>query len=185
MLPIVYYPDPLLAKVSEPVSDLGSIRDFAGSMIETMRGLKGVGLAAIQVGKPLQMFVLDAFEDDFVIPECEYPVRNSLQETTVFINPEVSVIELGLPKIKEEEGCLSIPNYRTIVERDRVVCVEAVNLEGERFKIFGTGLLGRAIQHEFDHLKGILIVDRLSRLRKRAFLDGFKKGKFSPEETYT
>ena len=151
------------------------IRQLAVNMIETMHEAHGVGLAAQQVGRPLQLTVLDvsAVEDrpstlklsgKDVDPKSAMPI--------VLINPEVEVrgeTEVGV------EGCLSFPEITADIERAQSVLVRAQTLEGEMFQIEASGLLARAIQHEHDHLHGILFIDRMNSAAKAALSSRLKR----------
>src|SRR4249920_3682045 len=162
ILPILQYGDPTLRAKGERIEKIDEgIRQLAVNMIETMHEAHGVGLAAQQVGRPLQLTVLDvsAVEDrpstlklsgKDVDPKSAMPI--------VLINPEVEVrgeTEVGM------EGCLSFPEITADIER-------AQSVEGEMFQIEATGLLARAIQHEHDHLQGILFIDRMNSAAKAA-----------------
>lgn len=139
-----------------------NIRQLAGEMVETMRHAEGIGLAAQQVGRPLQMFVLD-------VPQMKdrpsamrldgKPADFEVMMPMVLINPEIE--PFGRLRI-ENEGCLSFPGLRGDVPRLRSVRVKARTAEGEVITFEADGLLARAVQHEFDHLQGILFIDRMS-----------------------
>ena len=176
ILPILQYGDPILRAKGERIQKIDEeIRQLAMNMIETMHEAHGVGLAAQQVGRPLQLTVLDvsAVEDrpstlklsgKDVDPKSAMPI--------VLINPEVEVrgeIEVGI------EGCLSFPEITADIERVESVLVRAQTLEGEMFQIEATGLLARAIQHEHDHLHGILFIDRMSSAAKAALASRLKR----------
>jgi peptide deformylase len=152
------YPDPVLRNKTSPVEKIDSSLDrLIEDMVETMHAAPGVGLAANQVGIPLQLAVIDlsAREDD----EQRHPLL-------VIINPEILSLE-GF--VTEEEGCLSIPEYAEKVKRAARVKVRAKDRRGQTFEIEAEGLLAKALQHEIDHLNGILFVDRLSALKKSIF----------------
>jgi peptide deformylase len=176
ILPILQYGDPILRAKGERVGKIDErIRELATNMIETMQAAHGVGLAAQQVGQPLQLTVLDvsAVEDrpstlklsgKDVDPKSAMPI--------VLINPEVEVrgeTELGV------EGCLSFPEITGDIERAQSVLVRAQTLEGEMFQLDASGLLARAIQHEHDHLHGILFIDRMSSAAKAALSSRLKR----------
>jgi peptide deformylase len=163
ILPILQYGDAILRAKGERIEKIDNrTRELASNMIETMRAAHGVGLAAQQVGLPLQLTVLDvsAAEDrpstlklsgKDVDPKSAMPI--------VLINPEIELrgeTEVGV------EGCLSFPEITGDIERAQSVLVRAQTLEGEMFQIEASGLLARAIQHEHDHLHGILFIDRMS-----------------------
>jgi peptide deformylase len=150
---IVKYPDPVLEQRGEPVTDFGTpeLRQFVEDMFETMYCSKGVGLAAPQVGVSQQITVIDVSggEGD--------PQR------IVLINPEITLRE---GKQTGEEGCLSIPGFRYDVTRAQKVLVRARNVAGEEIELEGQDLLARAMQHEIDHLHGILFLSHLSPLKR-------------------
>ncbi len=153
ILRIITYPDPKLRKKSTPVKKIGrEIEKLLDDMAETMYDAPGVGLAAPQVGFNLRVCIID------VSPREE----NSLGLIEL-INPLIISSE-GVQV--DEEGCLSIPGFASEVKRKAKVRVRAINRGGEPFEIEGAGLLARAIQHEIDHLDGILFIDRLSKLRR-------------------
>jgi peptide deformylase len=176
ILPILQYGDPILRAKGERIENIDErIRDLAANMIETMHEAHGVGLAAQQVGEALQVTVLDvsAVEDrpsslklsgKDVDPKSVMPI--------VLINPEVDLraeTELGV------EGCLSFPEITGDIERAQSVLVRAQSLEGEMFQIEASGLLARAIQHEHDHLHGILFIDRMNSAAKAALSSRLKR----------
>lgn len=152
ILEILKYPDPKLKKKSQPVATIDQeIRQLIADMAETMYAAPGVGLAAPQVGRHLRIVVID-------INPPPQP-KNLL----VLINPEI-VAAAG--EITWEEGCLSVPNYSEEVKRKKKVTVRYQNLEGEICEITGEDLLAVVLQHEIDHLDGLLFIDRLSKLKK-------------------
>lgn len=152
ILRIRKYGDPVLETKADPVTEFdGELRQLAADMFETMYANKGVGLAAPQVGVSRRLAVIDpgAGEDEAA--------------RIVLVNPEILVKEgtqIG------EEGCLSIPGFREDVKRAWRVRVRAQDLEGKFFEIEGEELLARAIQHEIDHLDGILFLQHLSLLKR-------------------
>ena len=150
---IVKYPDPLLNQVSEKVHTFDDgLKKFVADMFTKMYGSAGVGLAAPQVGKLKRIFIVNT------IPMEEDEKKRSETEM-VFINPVLSDFD---GEQREEEGCLSIPGIRHDVNRSMKVKVVAQNLDGEEFTVDADGYLAEVIQHEFDHLEGILFVQRLS-----------------------
>lgn len=159
ILPIVAYGDPVLKKVAEEIdSDYPGLDKLIQDMYETMYSSKGVGLAAPQIGKSIRLFVIDAspFSD-------EYPELEGWKRT--FINPQI--IEEEGEEWDFNEGCLSIPGIREDVERKPELILE---YEDENFELHEekfNGVVARVIQHEYDHLEGILFTDRLSPLKKR------------------
>lgn len=162
ILPLVIIPDPILrqkSKLVERVDD--DVRKFADNMLETMYDAPGVGLAAIQVGEARRMLVLDvAGKDDEPEPQ-------------VFINPTV-VKSSDTPNVYEE-GCLSIPDVYAEVERPAEVTVEYIDLAGEKQLVEADGILATVLQHEIDHLDGLLFIDHLSKLKREMVIRKFKK----------
>ena len=155
VLEILKYPHPILQKKTEPVSRIDdTIRQLVQSMAETMYAAPGVGLAAPQVGIPLRLAVLDVTK------------ANEPKDLLVLINPEIVASE---GECSWEEGCLSIPDCNEEVKRLKKVSVRFQNLEGRENTVTAEDLLSIALQHEIDHLDGILFIDRLSRI-KRDFL---------------
>lgn len=158
ILPIVTYNDPVLRKKTDPIIELTpSISELIDNMIETMYNSDGVGLAAPQIGKSLKLFVVDGdpvLEDE----EEKYGVM-------VFINPEI--VEKKGKKIPMDEGCLSIPDVREKVFRPETIVIRYKDRNLKEQEQEFSGWMSRIIQHEFDHLKGILFIDYLSSFRKR------------------
>lgn len=153
VLPILTYPDPRLKSVAEPISEVSEeIRTLVEDMAETMYAAPGVGLAANQVGILKRVFVIDIADED------------DPSELLVFINPEL--IELDGEQ-SYNEGCLSFPGAAEEIKRAATVKVRALNVEGETFELEADGLLAVAIQHENDHLNGILMIDKVGTLKKR------------------
>jgi peptide deformylase len=161
-LPIVKIPDPILREVSTPVETIGpDMRQLADDMLETMYEAPGIGLAAIQVGVPKRLLVLDTSKDE------------NARKPIVMFNPEI--VRLGDQTRVYEEGCLSIPDVHVEIERPAALTVRYVDLEGRRQEMDADGLLATAIQHELDHLDGRLIIDFLSRLRREMIIRRFRK----------
>ena len=159
ILPIVAYGDPVLKKVAEEIdSDYPGLEKLIADMFETMYSSKGVGLAAPQINKSIRLFIIDAspFAD-------EYPELEGWKKT--FINPRI--LEEEGEEWDFNEGCLSIPGIREDVERkpDLILEYEDENFELHEEKF--DGIIARVIQHEYDHLEGILFTDHLSPLKKR------------------
>jgi peptide deformylase len=155
------YGSDVLREVAEPVEEITEeIRKIADDMLKAMYDSNGVGLAAPQVGISKRIIVLD--------PD---PL-NIDSEPMALINPEI-VERSG--KADAEEGCLSVPEVRGEVERAANVTVEALNLDGEKVRIEATDLLARILQHEIDHINGMLFVDHLSRLKKQLIKKHLKK----------
>jgi peptide deformylase len=162
MRDIIILPDPRLRLVSDPVKAIDAeTRKLVEDMLETMYAAPGIGLAAIQVGVPKRVVTLDlAKQDEPLQPQ-------------VFINPEItwSSEEKGV----YEEGCLSIPEYYEEVERPARVKVKFLDLEGKPQEIEADGLLATCIQHEIDHLNGVLFIDHISKLKRTMVIKKFAK----------
>lgn len=149
---VVKYPDPILAKKGEPVKEFTpELAQLVGEMFDSMYAAQGIGLAAPQIGISRQITVVDV------------SFKERPEDKLVLINPEILDSE---GKQVEEEGCLSLPEIREKVQRSAWVKVRAQNEKGEFFEVEGEELLARALQHEIDHLNGILFIDRLSRLKR-------------------
>ncbi|HEX5790220.1 MAG TPA: peptide deformylase [Luteolibacter sp.] len=167
ILEIVQYGHPVLRQRCEPVTEVtDEIRQLVADMLETMVDAHGVGLAAPQVGRALRLAVIDVSHD----PQCVSFLKVNGQDAAlesimplVFINPE---IEFGQKKVSDTEGCLSIDDLRAEVRRPESVKVKLPQLDGSVLEIETDGLLARALQHEIDHLNGVLFVDRLSSVAK-------------------
>ncbi len=160
------YPDPVLRHKTERVSKIdASINRLIDDMVETMHAAPGVGLAANQVGVPLQVAVID-------LSTREQKEKGNLQPVVVIINPEILVLE---GSVVDEEGCLSIPEYADRVRRAAKVRVRAQDRTGKTFELEAEGLMAKALQHEIDHLNGLLFVDRMSTLKKSIFKRKYKK----------
>lgn len=176
ILPIVMYGDPVLrAKCArvEKVDD--ETHQFVEDMMETMRDANGVGLAAPQVGVPIQLAIVDVSHD----PECITYLRIDGEDTAledamplVFINPE---IDPGEEKETEAEGCLSFPDLRGDIRRPEAITARLTLLDGKTIEVETDGLLARAIQHETDHLNGILFIDRMSSASKASLRGKLKR----------
>lgn len=159
--PIVHYGDPVLRQMGTKITEVTEeIRQLAADMIDTMRAANGVGLAAHQVGVPVQMCVIDAgphFTQDQGLPGWPLP--------TVLLNP---FIQLSEEKESGGEGCLSFPGIDIVVPRSAYVHVTADALDGTRVGIHVRGFAARVLQHEIDHLNGTLFIDRLTRRGRNA-----------------
>jgi peptide deformylase len=161
-LPIVTLPDPILRKLSTPVERVDDeLRRLADDMLETMYDAPGVGLAAIQVGVPRRLFVLDVADED------EKPAP------LVLFNPEI--VALGSETRLHEEGCLSIPDFRVEIERPASLTLSYIDRDGNPRELDAEGLLATTIQHEINHLDGKLIIDFLSPLKRDMVVRKFKK----------
>lgn len=176
LLPIVQYGDPILRQQCRPVENTGAdTRELVANMIDTMVDANGVGLAAPQVGVDLQLAIVDVSHD----PECvSYLIVNGKDAEIgdimplVFINP---TLEYGQEKEIEYEGCLSIEGIRSEVRRPAEVKATLPQLDGTTLVIETDGLLSRALQHEIDHLNGVLFVDRLSAVGKVSVKNRLKR----------
>ena len=158
-LKIVQYPDPVLKERSKDVTSFdGNLHALLNDMIETMYAADGIGLAGPQVAQLQRVTVIDISEE-----------RNQPIDV---INP---IIVSRAGKTPSEEGCLSIPDYRDTIDRAAEVVVQAFDRHGKPFEIRADGLLARCLQHEIDHLDGVLFIDHLSRLKRQLFRHWWKK----------
>jgi peptide deformylase len=158
---VVKYPDPVLAKPGMPITVFDAkLKTLVDEMFESMYAAQGIGLAAPQISISQRLTVID----------CSF--KKNPEEKIVLINPEIIERE---GKQVEEEGCLSLPDIREKVQRAAWVKVKAQNVDGEWFEVEGEELLARAMQHEIDHLDGVLFIDRLSRLKRDLVLRKIKK----------
>jgi len=159
---ILLLPDKRLRMKSEPVKAVDKdIRALIEDMFETMYAAPGIGLAAIQIGVPRRVVTVDlAKKDDPAEPQ-------------VFINPEI--VWASDDKATYEEGCLSIPEYYEEVERPKSVRVKFIDRDGKPQEIEADGLLGTCLQHEIDHINGVLFIDHISKLKRDMVLKKFKK----------
>jgi peptide deformylase len=175
-LPILQYGDPILRAKGKRIEKIDErIRQLTQDMIETMHAANGVGLAAQQVGEALQLTVIDVSQVE------DRPSTMKLNGTDVdprtamplvLINPEIKLVgetELAM------EACLSFPEITGEIERAKSVTISAQTLEDGQIEIEATGLLGRAIQHEVDHLNGILFIDRMNSAAKAALSSRLKR----------
>ena len=161
-LKIILYPDPRLKKLSAPVTAFDDrLRALAARMFELMREAKGVGLAAPQVGENLRLFVMNATQEP--------------GDDRVYVNPVLSDFD---GDEEAEEGCLSLPGVHVNVSRGKQVRMRAQNLNGEPIEEVATGFMARVWQHEFDHLNGTLLTDRMgpvARMTHRKVLSDLKE----------
>ncbi len=154
ILDIRIYGDNVLRQTARPVKEITpEIEQFIQNLIATMYEKDGVGLAAPQVGKSLRIFVVDPF----------WVQKNGKKTPLVFINPEF--IEF-VGNESNEEGCLSIPDVFENVNRAKKVIIEGINEKGEKIKYTAEGLFSRSLQHEYDHLEGILFIDKIAPIKK-------------------
>ncbi|MGG8494831.1 peptide deformylase [Tenacibaculum sp. TC6] len=182
ILPIVAYGDPVLRKIGKEIdADYPDLSKLIADMKETMYNAQGVGIAAPQIGRDIRLFIIDAtpFAEDEDVSEEERKVLEGFDK--VFINAKI------LNQEGEEwafnEGCLSIPDIREDVFRQKTITIE---YQDENFKKYSetlTGLAARIFQHEYDHIEGVLFTDKLSSLKKRLIkkkLESISKGKIDP-----
>ena len=179
ILPIIAYGDPVLRKLGKSIDKkYPALESLLENMFETMYGAKGIGLAAPQIGLPIRIFIVDAtpFKDD---EELELEERNFLSTfKQVFINAQI-IDETGDEWVFNE-GCLSIPDVREDVFRNETVKIEYLDEKFEKHTKEFSGIAARIIQHEYDHIQGILFTDKLSSLKKRLIkgkLANISKGK--------
>jgi peptide deformylase len=159
---IITLPDPKLRLISKPLERVDdSVRKLLDDMVETMHDAPGIGLAAIQVAEPLRMLVIDLAKKD------EPP------QPLFFINPEI--VWSADDRSVYEEGCLSIPEYYEEVERPASVRARFVDRDGKRQEIVAEGLLATVLQHEIDHLDGVLFIDHISKLKRDRVTKKFVK----------
>jgi len=175
-LSILQYGDPILRAKGKRIEKIDDrVRDLAQNMIETMHGANGVGLAAQQVSEAIQLSVLDVSQVEDRPSTMKLNGRNIAPETAmplVLINPQ---IDLGAETEMGAEGCLSFPEITGEIERAKSITVRAQNLDGDPIEIETTGFLARAIQHEVDHLNGILFIDRMSSGAKTSLSSKLKR----------
>lgn len=157
---ILHYPDPRLRTIAKPVTTFDdNLKTLIADMLETMYAAKGIGLAASQIDEHVQLVVMDLSEDG--------------DKPRVFINPKLTpLVEEKLPY---DEGCLSVPEFYETVERPKKVRIEAVDVDGNPILEEAEGLFAVCIQHEIDHLNGVMFVDYLSKLKQGRARDKVKK----------
>jgi len=161
---ILTEPNNLLRQVSKPVDNVGkNERLLMDDMLETMYSANGIGLAAIQIGVPKRIIVMDLGRED------------GKKDPRYFVNPVIKNKDLS--KSTYEEGCLSVPNQFAEIDRPRKCEVEYLDYNGEKKLLKAEGLLATCIQHEMDHLEGILFIDYLSKLKKSMILKKLSKNK--------
>ena len=176
ILPILQYGDPILRAKGKRIEKINDhIRDLIANMIETMHAANGVGLAAQQIGEALQLTVLDVSQVEDRPSTLKLNGKDADPATSmplVLINPE---IEMGGATEAGTEGCLSFPEITGEIERAKSILARAQTLEAGRIEIEASGLLARAIQHEVDHLNGILFIDRMNSAAKAALSSRLKR----------
>jgi peptide deformylase len=175
-LPVRQYGDPILRAKGKRIEKLDDrIRELAQNMIETMHAANGVGLAAQQVGEPLQLTVLDVSQVEDRPSTMRLNGKDVDPKTAmplILLNPQLT---LGRETGIGTEGCLSFPEITGEIERSESVMARAETLEGELIEVEATGLLARALQHEVDHLNGILFIDRMSSAAKAGWASRLKR----------
>jgi peptide deformylase len=162
LLEIKKYPDKILKQKTAEISNIDAgTQKLIDDMLETMRYAHGLGLAANQIGILQRLCIIDlSLKEDNKVP------------LIILINP-IIVEKDGV--VDAEEGCLSLPGYMTTIKRAEKVFVKGLNREGKQIELEGTELLGRALQHEIDHLDGLLMIDRMSPIRREFFKRRYKK----------
>ena len=159
---ILVEPNKLLRQVSQPVDEVNTeIQKLMDDMLETMYSANGIGLAAIQIGVPKNLIVIDLL------------TKEKKKKPMFFVNPKI--LKKSSKMSKYEEGCLSIPNLFAEVQRPSECEIEYLDYEGNKKSLKATGLLATCIQHEIDHLKGILFIDYLSKLKRNIILKKLSK----------
>ena len=160
---IITEPNPILRQVSKSVAGVGKEeQNLMDDMLETMYAANGIGLAAIQIGVPKRIIVMDISKDEKKNP-------------MYFVNPKIK--NKHKEKSTYEEGCLSVPNYFAEVDRPKYCEVEYLDYQGENKILKAEGLLATCIQHEMDHLEGVLFIDYLSKLKKTMIVKKLSKRK--------
>jgi peptide deformylase len=160
--PIIILPDPKLRLVSRKIERVDDdLRRFIDDMVETMHEAPGVGLAGVQVGEPIRVLVVDTAK------------KEETPNPQVFINPEI--VWSSEERSTYEEGCLSIPEYYAEVERPASVRARALDREGKSREVMAEGLLATVLQHEIDHLNGVLFIDYISKLKRDRVIKKFQK----------
>ena len=172
LLPIVEVPDPRLRQISSPVEKVDDeVRALVADMFETMYAAPGIGLAAIQVGVPRRILVIDLQEP----ANPEDPESKPVKDPRVFINPEI--VEHSDQDVPYTEGCLSVPDQYAEVDRPDGIRVRWLDEKGEAHEEEIAGMLAVCLQHEMDHLNGILFIDHLSRLKREMILRKIAKAR--------
>jgi peptide deformylase len=183
-LEILTYPNPLLREVSEPVKEFGpELKKLAEDMLETMYEASGIGLAAPQVGKLIQMLVIDTRPRDpdnsRYDNDDQSELEKKIKQPLVLINPEIIK---GEGKTTFDEGCLSVPSFFETVERFEKIEVKAFDVNGQEFRLVTDGLLAICIQHEMDHLTGTLFIDHISFTKSNKIKNQIKKSGYPTRE---
>jgi peptide deformylase len=155
--PILLYGDLVLREKSEPVEQIDQkVKDLVADMIATLKNASGLGLAAPQIGEPVRTFIVDLSAVDLA------------ESIRVFINPQITETS---GEVLLEEGCLSFPGIYQKIVRPEKIKIEAINVDGKKFTLEASGMLARAILHEYDHLEGKLFIDYFSPV-SRALVKG-------------
>ncbi len=163
---ILTEPDPILRQISKPVEHVtDEHRQLMDDMLETMYDAPGVGLAAIQIGKPLRIIVMDISDSD----------NDEPKDPRYFINPEIIAKSDTVKPYKE--GCLSVPEIYEMIDRPAEITANYLDYHGNPQTLHADDLLAVCLQHEMDHLDGILFIDKLSRLKRQLVLQKMRKGK--------
>ena len=165
---ILIEPNKLLRQISKPVEKVGDEEKILmDDMLDTMYAAPGIGLAAIQIGVPKRITVMDISRDE------------NMKEPRYFINPVIK--NRNIEKARYEEGCLSVPDQFAEIERPNTCEVEYLDYDGNKKLLKADGLLATCIQHEMDHLEGILFIDYLSKLKKSMIIKKLSKVKINRE----
>tara|TARA_B100001971_G_scaffold198654_1_gene208515 strand:- start:170 stop:640 length:471 start_codon:yes stop_codon:yes gene_type:complete len=151
-LPLITYPTKSLQQKSTRVDDVSSVQELCSDMIETMLAEKGIGLAAVQIGKNIRLAIINKDADE------------SLDDHLIIINPKI--FSASKEMTKEEEGCLSIPGVEGIVPRHKKIKMRYLDKDGNEQKIKATNIFARVVQHEIDHINGILLIARATEITK-------------------
>jgi peptide deformylase len=180
VLPLVIAPDPLLKKISQPVEKVDdALRAFMDDMLQTMYAENGLGLAAVQVGVLKRILIMDV---DYIVDDHAHRhhdhhgcsgvhVKNT--NPLFLVNPEI--IESSKDLSVYNEGCLSFPNARAEVERPAEVTVKFLDYQGKEQKMHMDGILATCVQHEIDHLNGVVFVDHISKLKREMIINKMRK----------
>ena len=183
VLPVIAYGDPVLRKVGVEIDkEYPNLSELIDNMKETMYNAQGVGLAAPQIGKAIRLFIIDTspFAEDPDLNEKEQAFLKDFKK--IFINAQI--IEEEGDEWSFSEGCLSIPDIREDVFRQEKVTIEYFDENFEKHTDILVGLAARVVQHEYDHIEGILFKDKISSLKKRLIkkkLENISKGKINPD----
>lgn len=170
--PIVVWPDPRLREETSAIPEItDDVRQLYRDLVDTMFAYNGVGIAAVQIGEPYKMFLVEA-------SVCG---GEETDDPWAFINPEIVAVSEDTEKV--DEGCLSFPGIYVAIERPYQCRVRATNLSGEQFETDGEALFARAIQHEYDHLTGKLMVDFVGPLKKQMIKRKLKKAQAEEPES--